>query len=145
MHTARTLLLHKISLSFISSAIDGVRLDNNFARSHIRIMPLNEIHNRWKTVSAAKRLGLLRISKESGEQPRRSWMPWRWIVKSWTFLAFPIITSRLLLRNLHSHVPHVSKLWLHCQRRPRYAKQIWPGDVGLGRLIVRGFPVCPRC
>jgi hypothetical protein len=144
MHTARTLLLHKISLSFISSAIDEVRLGNNFARINIRIIPLDEIHNVWKTVSTTRRLGLLRISKESGEQPRRSWMPWRWIVKSWTFFAFPIITSRLLVCNLHSHVRHVSRLWLDCQRLPRYAKQIWPGDVGLGRLTVRWFPVCPR-
>lgn len=72
--------------------------------------------------------------QESGEQPRRSWIPWRLDSQLWDiFLASPITTSRfIILYNLHSHVRHVPRLWLGRQQRPRYAKQIWPWNVALG-------------
>jgi hypothetical protein len=78
--------------------------------------------------------------QESGEQPggQAKLDALAMIVHSWTILL-PHHNFRIILCNLHSHVRHVSKLWLCCQQLPRCAKQIWPLDVGLGHLIVRVF------
>ena len=145
MHTACTCLtlLRTISLSS-SSAIDEARLDY-LARIHTQI----RIQRDSRSIEHGLGNQKTRITpnlQEIWSTPRRSWIPWRLIVKSWTFFCLPhLCHHRFILCNLHSHVRHVSKLWLDCQRLPRYAKQIWPGNVGFGHLIVRWFPVCPRC
>lgn len=131
----------------ISSAIDEARLDNS-ARSHMRTMPSTMFTlygTRSRRPNDTDYSGSPRIWRTTPEA-RRSWIPWQLDSQLLDIisLASPIITSRIMLYNLHDHVRHVSRLWLGCQQRPRYAKQIWPWNVALGHLIVRCLSVCPR-
>lgn len=137
MHTACTCLtlLRTISLSS-SSAIDEARLDY-LARIHTQI----RIQRDSRSIEHGLGNQKTRITpnlQEIWSTPRRSWIPWRLIVKSWTFFCLPICA---IIDSYFAIYTATCAMFLDSGCVGDDPQDMLNGSgqrhVGLGRLIVR--------